>query len=66
MAGFRARSQLLASRLDESDEVLQQHFSDFSDEEEFMQQPTNKDAPRGRGKRDRYVYEQCSHGSLKP
>jgi kinesin family protein 4/21/27 len=28
MQGFRARSQLLVSRLEESDDVLQPHFSD--------------------------------------
>lgn len=28
MQGFRARSQLLASRLEDNDEVLQQQFSD--------------------------------------
>ena len=38
MQSFRARSQLLASRLEDEDEVKQQLFSDGEDDEEYSEE----------------------------
>ena len=42
MAGFRARSQLLMSRIEDSDEVMQQNFSDEDVNMEEIQQDNVK------------------------
>ena len=42
MAGFRARSQLLMSRIEDCDEVQQQDFSDADDVDATVQKNIEK------------------------
>ena len=41
MQGFRARSQLIIHHLEDSDEVLQKHFSDDDEEEDEVSTDTS-------------------------